>query len=78
MTEALIKGPHEPRFQAADVVEVTVAQEDVPDAGGVDGGREQPLNQAEAAARVEQDTRGRRLDEDRGLIALQVQGAAET
>jgi hypothetical protein len=50
MTEALIKGPHEPRFQAADVVEATVAQEDVPDAGGIDGGREQPPNQAEAAA----------------------------
>jgi hypothetical protein len=37
------------------VIEVAMAEEDVADAGGIDAGREQPTNKAEAAAGAEED-----------------------
>jgi hypothetical protein len=58
------------------VIDVAMAEEDVADAGGIDAGREQPTNKAEAAAGIEQHARGARLDQDRGLVALWVQSAA--
>jgi hypothetical protein len=58
------------------VVEVTMAEEDVADAGRIDVAGQKAPHHAQAAARVEQHPRGTNLDQHGRLIALRIERAA--
>ena len=58
------------------MVEMPVTQEDVAHRGRVASRAEEPADETEAAARIEEDANVSHLDQHRGLVALGVERTA--